>query len=132
MPKSKVYTQQAKKTIHVNAHDRILAIGNKVEERAKQIIQWEVYADPETTYRRTGLAKASIHTVDKGNYVLVGANEPSFKEDASKLGVDVQVGGVTFYLPYIEKGHIMRNGEFFPARPFLQPALDWARQKWGK
>ena len=132
MPKSKVYTQQAKKTIHVNAHDRILAIGNKVEERAKQIIQWEVYADPETTYRRTGLAKASIHTVDKGNYVLVGANEPSFKEDASKLGVDVQVGGVTFYLPYIEKGHIMRNGEFFPARPFLAPALDWARQKWGK
>ena len=132
MPKSKVYTQQAKKTIHVNAHDRILAIANKVEERAKQIIQWEVYADPETTYRRTGLAKASIHTVDKGNYVLVGANEPSFKEDASKLGVDVQVGGVTFYLPYIEKGHIMRNGEFFPARPFLQPALDWARQKWGK
>jgi len=132
MPKSKVYTQQAKKTIHVNAHDRILAIGNKVEERAKQIIQWEVYADPETTYRRTGLAKASIHTVDKGNYVLVGANEPSFKEDASKLGVDVQVGGVTFYLPYIEKGHIMRNGEFFPARPFLVPALDWARQKWGK
>ena len=132
MPKSKVYTQQAKKTIHVNAHDRIIAIGNKVEERAKQIIQWEVYADPETTYRRTGLAKASIHTVDKGNYVLVGANEPSFKEDASKLGVDVQVGGVTFYLPYIEKGHIMRNGEFFPARPFLVPALDWARQKWGK
>ena len=132
MPKSKVYTQQAKTTIHTEAHKRVLTIGNKVEERAKQIIQWEVYADPETTYRRTGLAKASIHTVDKGNYVLVGANEPSFKEDASKLGVDVQVGGVTFYLPYIEKGHIMRNGEFFPARPFLVPALDWARQKWGR
>ena len=127
MPASKIYTQQAKKTIHEKAHDKLLAIGHEVEERAKQIIQWEVYADPETTYRRTGLAKASIHTVDKGNYVLVGANEPSFKEDASKLGVDVQVGGVTFYLPYIEKGHIMRNGEFFPARPFLVPALDWAR-----
>ena len=146
MPKSKVYTQQAKKTIHVNAHDRILAIGHKVEERAKEIIQWEVYADPETTYIRTGLAKASIHTVDKSDHVLVGANEESFKKDAmtriSQTGRSktskiqqlalVAVGGATFYLPYIEKGHIMRNGEFYPARPFLVPALDWARQKWGR
>ena len=133
MPKSKVYTQQAKTTIHGNAHDRILAIGYKVEEKAKENIQSAVYATPEPDdYRRTGLAKASIHTVDKSDHVLVGANEQSFKEDASKLGVDVEVGGVTFYLPYIEKGHIMRNGEFFPARPFLQPALDWARQKWGR
>jgi hypothetical protein len=133
MPKSKVYTQQAKKTIHTEAHKRVLAIGNKVEERAKENIQSAVYSTPEPdNYRRTGLAKASIQTVDKGNYVLVGANEPSFKEDASKLGVDVEVGGVTFYLPYIEKGHIMRNGEFYPARPFLVPALDWARQKWGR
>jgi len=133
MPKSKVYTAQAKKTIHVNAHKRILAIGNKVEERAKENIERVVYQTPEPdNYRRTGLAKASIHTVDKSDHVLVGANEPSFKEDASKLGVDVKVGGITFYLPYIEKGHIMRNGEFYPARPFLVPALDWARQKWGR
>lgn len=133
MPASKIYTAQAKKTIHAAAHDRILAIGRKVEERAKENIEMAVYRTPEPdNYRRTGLAKASIHTVDKTDYVLVGANEQSFKEDASKLGADVQVGGVTFYLPYIEKGHIMRNGQFYPARPFLVPALDWARQKWGK
>jgi tyrosine-protein phosphatase YwqE len=133
MPASKIYTAQAKKTIHVNAHDRILAIGRKVEERAKENIEIAVYQTPEPdNYRRTGLAKASIHTVDKSDHVLVGANEQSFKEDAEKLSVDVQVGGVTFYLPYIEKGHIMRNGQFYPARPFLAPALDWARQKWGK
>ena len=130
MPASKIYTQQAKKTIHEKAHDKLLAIGHEVEERAKEIIQWEVYADPETTYRRTGLAKASIQTVDKTDYVLIGANMDRWIKKAIEL--DVEIGGLTFYLPYIEKGHIMRNGEFFPARPFLQPALDWARQKWGR
>jgi hypothetical protein len=131
MPKSKVYTQQAKTTIHTEAHKQVLAIGHKVEEKAKENIQSAVYSTPEPdNYRRTGLAKASIHTVDKSDHVLVGANMDRWEEKAKEL--DVEIGGLTFYLPYIEKGHIMRNGEFYPARPFLVPALDWARQKWGK
>ena len=147
MPKSKVYTEQAKKTIHTEAHKRVLAIGYKVEEKAKENIQRVVYSTPEPdNYRRTGLAKASIHTVDKTNYVLVGADEDTFRKDAmtrisetgggksAHLGqlASVATGGNLFYLPYIEKGHIMRNGQFYPARPFLVPALDWARQKWGR
>lgn len=124
----KWHGEQAKQKIRSEARKEMLRRGYWVEARAKENISRIVYETPESpNYLRTGLAWASIHTVERNNDVLVGADANSFKNDADRLGVDI--GSGVFYLPYIEKGHLLRNGSFYPARPFLVPALDALRHR---
>jgi hypothetical protein len=124
------YGEQAKQKIHTNTRKRVLQLGYKVEAKAKENIQRVVYdMPPSLNYLRTGLAMSSIQTVERDDGVYVGSDAKKFKEQADVLGV--KTGGVLFYLPYIEKGHELRNGEFYPARPFLVPALDAIKHEMG-
>lgn len=125
---SKWYGEQRKQEIHDDMRKKLLAIGREVEKEAKEIITEKVYDQPESPsgYRRTGLARSSIQTIERSDGVYVGSDIDKFKAGAS------ETGGVTFYLPYIEFGHVLRNGNYYPARPFLRPALDKVRHKVGK
>jgi hypothetical protein len=126
----KWYGEQAKQKIHTNTRKRVLQLGYKVEAKAKENITRVVYdTPPSPNYLRTGLARSSIQTVEHDDGVYVGSDAKKFQEQASIMGV--KTGGVLFYLPYIEKGHILRNGEFYPARPFLVPALDAIKHEMG-
>jgi len=122
--------EQRKHEIHDKARQKILNIGYQVEKEAKETIMQVVYDTPASpNYRRTMLALNSIQTVEKTDGVYVGSDINKFKAIAPTYGVEV--GGLTFYLPYIEFRHTMRDGTYYPARPFLRPALDKVRIKHG-
>ena len=110
--------QKAKKEIHTDVRKRLLTMGYKVEKYAKKGCPID-----------TGLAMNSLQTVEKTDGVYVGSDAVKFRDTAVSLGI--ATGGVVFYLPYIEKGHIMRNGQWWEGFHFLAKAIDRVRQENG-
>ena len=109
---------KAKQEIHFNTRQKLIAMGNRVETYAKQYCPID-----------TGLAMSSLQTVEKRDGVYVGSDIAKFREVAVSRGI--ATGGLTFYLPYIEKGHVMRNGVWWEGYHFLARALDKVRQENG-
>jgi hypothetical protein len=108
-----------KHEIHTEARKRTLRLGYKVQGYAKQLCPID-----------TGLAMNSLQTVEVVDGVLVGSDITKFRETAVTMAI-VATGGVVFYLPYIEKGHVLRNGQWWEGFHFLQKALDKVRQENG-
>lgn len=98
------------------AKAHIMKMGDWVEAEAKKLCPVD-----------TGNLRSSIHT--KYNSEEFAAYVGTNKESMSKAS---STGSSVFYAPYVEYGHKLRNGEFYPARPFLRPALDVLRVKRGK
>lgn len=110
---------KAKKEIHIDVRKRLLTMGHKVQKYAKEGCPID-----------TGLAMNSLQTVEKTDGVYVGSDTEMFRKTAVSLGI-VMTGGVVFYLPYIEEGHVMRDGEWREGFHFLLKALDRVRQENG-
>ena len=109
---------KAKQEIHTATRKRLLTMGHNVQEYAKMLCPID-----------TGLAINSLQTVEKIDGVYVGSDSNKFRETAQARGI--VTGGVVFYLPYIEKGHILRNGRWWEGFHFLTRALDRVRQENG-
>ncbi len=121
---SQWHGQSFKHLCHGNAKDIIKRLGFTVEKLAKENITVSIYNRPQRgSYKRTGAARASIHTEFKENEVAayVGSDTESLNEARLKSGT---VGSKVFYFRFLEDGYHTRNGRFIPGHHMLKRALD--------
>ncbi len=116
--------QSFKHLVHGNAKETIKRLGFTVEKLAKENITVSIYNRPQRgNYKRTGAARASIHTEFRENEVAayVGSDKESL--DNARL-VSGTTGSTVFYFKYLEDGFHTRNGRFIAGHHMLLRALD--------
>lgn len=121
---SKWHGADFKKLCHGNAKQIILRLAFMLERIAKENITVSIYNRPQQgSYKRTGAARASIHTEYKENEVAayIGSDKESLNEARLKAGA---VGSIIFYFGWLEDGYHTRNGRFVPGHHMLKRALD--------
>ncbi len=136
-----------KRLVHGNAKETIKRLGFTIERMAKENITVSIYNRRQRgNYKRTGAARASIHTEFREHEVAayVGSDEASLRESAmtrysqvshfKRQGKGTQrmlrslastsVGSTVFYFKYLEDGFHTRNGRFIAGHHMLLRALD--------
>ncbi len=125
MIESKWHGADFKKLCHGNAKDIIKRLGFTIERLAKENITVSIYNRPQRgSYKRTGAARASIHTEFRENEVAAYIGSDTESLQAARSLLSTSVGSTVFYFKWLEDGFHTRNGRFIAGHHMLKRALD--------
>jgi hypothetical protein len=113
---------------HGTGKEIILRLAHQIERLGKENITESVYNRPRRgRYKRTGAARASIHTeyLESEIAALIGSDSESLTEAREKR---TKTGSRVFYFKFLEDGFHTRNGRFIAGHHMLKRALDTVRQ----
>ena len=113
-----------KRHCHGNEKEVLLKIGYEIERQGKLNITESIYDRPQRgSYKRTGAARASIHTIFEASEMAcyIGSDTESLNKArvaASSTGSNI------FYFRWLEDGFHTRKGRFISGHHMLKRALD--------
>lgn len=120
--------QSFKNHCHGSAKDIIQRLGYEIEKLAKLNITQSIYDRPQRgSYRRTGAARASIHTeyLESEIACLIGSDTESLNVKRTEAGA---TGSRVFYFKWLEDGFHTRKGRFIAGHHMLKRALDTVKK----
>ncbi len=126
---TKWHGAQFKRAINTDAKNFLLKVGFQIEKQTK-LNMASIYDRPQRgSYKRTGAARASVHTIFLENEIacLIGSDSESLNKARVAAGA---TGSNVFYFRYLEDGYTSRKGRQIQGHHMLKNALDVVKARY--